>query len=171
MFGFGKKKKPQSPAPRTAATAGAGEKRTTYRMPIEFGVFYTVVGRPGQRSSTANDLSAGGLRIMVDEDLPAGSMLALSFRLPDDFLSSMTIDKEVYEDTPFGKRVKSEKVHPHGFEDFGVDGKVLSPFFDLRVRKFAYGIAFVDVPEPVTEELQRFIHLWQLNQIRQRNLD
>ncbi|MDQ6929079.1 MAG: hypothetical protein M3126_00240 [Candidatus Eremiobacteraeota bacterium] len=140
-------------------------------MPVEFGVFYTLVGRPGRCSAAANDLSAGGLRIVADEDLPAGSMLALQFSLPDDFLSSMTIDREVYEDTPFGKRLKSEKRHPHAFEEFGIDGKVLAPFFDLRMRKFAYGIAFVDVPEPVAEELQRFIHLWQLNQIRQRNLD
>lgn len=173
MFGFGKKRKPGKPVARAAvpAAAGAGQKRTTFRMPVEFPVFYTLVGRRGRRSATANDLSGGGLRLLADEDMLKGSVLALEFRVPDDFLSSMTIDKEMYEETPFGKRAKSAKVHPHPFAEFKVDAKLLVPFFDLRLKRFAYGISFIDVEEQTTEELQRFIHLWQLNQIRQRNQD
>ncbi|MDP9018711.1 MAG: PilZ domain-containing protein, partial [Candidatus Eremiobacteraeota bacterium] len=141
------------------------------RMPVEFPVFYTLVGRRGRRSATANDLSAGGLRLLCDEDLFKGSVMSLQFRVPDEFLSSMTIDKEVYEETPFGKRAKSMKVQPPHFEEFKVDAKALVTFFDLKRRRFAYGISFEDVEASVTEELQRFIHLWQLNQIRQRNAD
>lgn len=173
MFGFGKKKKPEKTMlRRPAAPAGeGGQKRTAFRMPVEFPVFYTLVGRRGRRSATANDLSAGGLRLLADEDFFKGSMCSLQFRVPDDFLSTMTIDKEIYEETPFGKRAKSAKVHPPPFEEFKLDAKILVPFFDLRRRRFAYGISFVDVETSVTEELQRFIHLWQLNQIRTRNQD
>lgn len=172
MFGFGKKKKAENPLMRrTPAPPTAGQKRTAFRMPVEFPVFYTLVGRRGRRRAVANDLSAGGLRLISDEDLIKNSMMSLEFSVPDDFLATMTIDKEVYEETPFGKRAKSAKVHPPPFEPFRLDAKSLVTFFDLRARKFAYGMTFVDADPAVTEELQRFIHLWQLNQLRQRNLD
>lgn len=173
MFGFGKKKKPEKTMLRRPVppSGEGGQKRTAFRMPVEFEVFYTLVGRRGRRSAVANDLSAGGLRLLADEDLLKGSLMSLEFRVPDDFLSTMTIDKEVYEETPFGKRAKSSKVQPPPFEPFQLDAKVLVTFFDLKRRRFAYGMTFVDVDPPVTEELQRFIHLWQLNQLRQRNAD
>lgn len=172
MFLFGKKKKPEKPARRAAsAPQEANQKRTAFRMPVEFPVFYTLGGRRGRRSATANDLSAGGLRVLSDEDFLKDSVLSLQFRVPDDFLATMTIDKEAYEDTPFGKRAKSAKVQPPPFEEFKINAKVLVTFFDLKRRRFAYGMSFIDLDEAVTEELQRFIHLWQLNQIRQRNAD
>lgn len=172
MFGFGKKK----PAPKTMPRrpvpgGGGGEKRTAFRMPVEFPVFYTLSGRRGRRSATANDLSAGGLRLIADEDFIKGSTLLLQFKVPDDFLANMTIDKEGYEDTPFGKRPKASKSHPPPFGEFKVNAKALVTFFDLRRRKFAFGIAFDHIDVSVTEELQRFIHLWQLNQLRIRNQD
>ncbi|MBV8244514.1 MAG: PilZ domain-containing protein [Candidatus Eremiobacteraeota bacterium] len=169
MFHFGKKKKPERPTAGRKPDAAAGaQKRSSFRMPVEFAVSYTLGGRVGPRGATANDLSAGGLRLLADEDFLKQSALALRFHVPDDFLETMKIDKEVYEETPFGRRTKTEKVKPKAFAEFHVNAKVLVPFFDLMRKKFAYGVAFVDVEAATTEELQRFIHLWQLNYIRQR---
>ena len=66
-------------------------------MPVEFDVVYVLDGRIGRRKARANDLSAGGLRLATDEDIVRGSLLELEFRLPEDFLSEMTVEKEVYE--------------------------------------------------------------------------
>lgn len=137
-------------------------------MPVEFDVLYTLDGRRGRRSGKANDLSAGGLRLLCDEDFLHDSTLLLDFTLPDDFLASMTVEKEVYEQSPFGLRPETVKVQPPGFEPMAVRATILATFFNLEQRRFAYGAAFVDIEEKTQEELQRFIHLWQLNYLRTR---
>lgn len=144
------------------------QKRSAFRMPVEFEVDYTLEGRRGRRSAKANDLSAGGLRLSCDEDFLSGSILLLGFKLPDDFLATMTMEKELYEQSPFGLRPESIKVQPPGFAPMTVHAKVLATFFDTEQRKFAHGMAFVDLDPRMQEELQRFIHLWQLNYLRTR---
>ena len=58
MFSFfGKKKKPVAKT-MLKPQAAAGQKRTAFRMPVEFDVIYTLSGRPGRRRARANDLSA-----------------------------------------------------------------------------------------------------------------
>jgi c-di-GMP-binding flagellar brake protein YcgR len=170
FLGFGKKKK-AAPKSMVRPVPGAGQKRTAFRMPVEFDVLYTLEGRPGRRKARANDLSAGGLRLATDEDLVRGSTLDLEFRLPDDFLDEMTIEKEVYEQTPFGLRPQTIKVQPPGFKPMRMRATVLMPFFDRDERKFAYGMKFVAAESEMQEELQRFIHLWQIHYLRTRRPD
>lgn len=140
-------------------------------MPVEFNIVYTLDGRSGRRSALANDLSAGGLRLACDEDFVKGSILTLEFKLPDEFLASMTVEKEVYEQSPFGLRPETIKVAPHGFDPMKMKAKVLASFFNMDSRRFAHGIAFVNIDLKTQDELQRFIHLWQLNYIRKRRGD
>ena len=137
-------------------------------MPVEFDVFYTLRGRPGRRHGQATDLSAGGLRLATDEDLVRGSILDLDIRLPDDFLAEMKIEKELFEQTPFGLRPESIKVQPPPFAPMRLHGEVRSTFIDRRRGTFAYGLQFVEIDSKVHEELERFIHLWQLHYIRNR---
>jgi c-di-GMP-binding flagellar brake protein YcgR len=164
MFLFGRKK--------TAKTAKAAppkeQKRSAFRMPVSFDVLYTLEGRRGRRRALANDLSAGGLRLATDEDLMTGSVLTLDFHLPDEFLAAMVVEKEVYEQTPFGLRPETVKHAPPGFEAVHVEAKVLMPFFDREAKAFAYGLHFLDLESKVEEELQRFMHLWQINYLRVR---
>jgi c-di-GMP-binding flagellar brake protein YcgR len=172
FLGLGKKKK--APAPKTMVRpqqGGAGQKRSAFRMPVEFEVTYALEGRPGRRRARANDLSAGGLRLATDEDIVKGSLLDLEFKLPDDFLSEMTIEKEVYEQTPFGLRPETVKVQPPSFKPMRMRATALMPFFDRVEKKFAYGTKFVQTGEEMQEELQRFIHLWQIHYLRTRRGD
>jgi c-di-GMP-binding flagellar brake protein YcgR len=173
MFSFfGKKKKPVAATKSMLKPqAAAGQKRTAFRMPVEFDVIYTLEGRPGRRKARANDLSAGGLRLATDEDLVRNSILDLNFHLPEDFLSEMTIEKEVYEQTPFGLRPQTVKVQPPGFKPMHMRAVVLMPFFDTAEKKFAYGTKFVEAEHDMQEELQRFIHLWQIHYLRTRRPD
>jgi c-di-GMP-binding flagellar brake protein YcgR len=167
---FFKKKKKSEPRLRPAVP-NTQQKRSAFRMPVEFDVYYTLEGRRGRRSGKANDLSAGGLRLTVDEDFFKDSVLLLEFQLPDDFLASMVVEKEVYEQSPFGLRPETIKVQPPGFVPMSVRAKVLANFFNMEHRKFAHGIAFVDIDPRTQEELQRFIHLWQINYLRTRRGD
>jgi c-di-GMP-binding flagellar brake protein YcgR len=173
VFFFQKKKKPErsNPLLKPPQPGGPAQKRTAFRMPVEFDIVYTLDGRRGRRNARANDLSAGGLRLSCDEDFLKGSILTLEFKLPDEFLANMTIEKEVYEQSPFGLRPESIKVQPHGFSPMTVQAKVLAIFFALDRKKFAHGLSFVNIDNKTQEELQRFIHLWQLNYIRTRRGD
>lgn len=140
-------------------------------MPVEFDVYYTLEGRRGRRSAKANDLSAGGLRLSCDEDFLKESVLLLEFHLPDEFLAAMVVEKEVYEQSPFGLRPETVKVQPQGFAPMSTRAKVLATFFNLDHRKFAHGMSFIEIDSRTQEELQRFIHLWQLNYLRTRRGD
>jgi len=166
VFSFFSRKKKTPKVLR--AQPSAAQKRASFRMPVEFDVLYTLRGRAGRRHGRATDLSAGGLRLATDEDLVRGSVLDLDIRLPDDFLAEMKIEKELFEQTPFGLRPESIKVQPPPFAPMRLHGEVRATFIDRRRGTFAYGLQFVEVDAKVHEELERFIHLWQLHYIRNR---
>jgi len=170
---FFKKKKPErsNPLIKPAPPGGPAQKRTAFRMPVEFDIVYTLQDRRGRRNAKANDLSAGGLRLSCDEDFLKGSTLLLEFKLPDEFLANMTVEKEMYEQSPFGLRPETVRVTPHGFAPMRINAKVLATFFNMTSKKFAHGVAFADIDNKTAEELQRFIHLWQLNYLRTRRGD
>lgn len=137
-------------------------------MPVEFEVLYTLEGRRGRRYGRANDLSAGGLRLSTDEDFLKESLLTLDFELPGEFLANLTVEREVYEQSPFGLRPESVRVQPPGFAPMSVRARVLATFFNVHAKRFNHGMAFVEIDEKSQEEIQRFIHLWQLNYLRTR---
>ena len=166
MFSFFKKKDDQKRA--KTAKASPAQKRSAFRMPVEFDVFYTLGDRTGRRHGRANDLSAGGVRLSTDEDLIKGSVLQLDFRLPDSFLEGLTVEKEVFEQTPFGLRPETVKSQPPPFEPMHLRAEVLSTFYIPSSKQLAHGMKFINLSQENQEELQRFIHLWQLHQIRLR---
>ncbi len=137
-------------------------------MPVEFDVQYRLQGASQRCAAKANDLSAGGLRLSCREDLLNGCILQLEFTLPDEFLANMTIEKELYEQSPFGLRPETVKVQPQRFPPMNVKATVLATFFNRDRRTFEHGVAFVDIDPKTQEELQRFIHLWQINYLRTR---
>ncbi|HZZ65134.1 MAG TPA: hypothetical protein VFE17_06535 [Candidatus Baltobacteraceae bacterium] len=129
--------------------------------PAAFDVVYALEGRRGERSAQATDLSAGGLRLCCDEDLIAGCTISLDFTLPDEFLSTMTVDSYIHEDTPLGSARQRVQIRPPAFAPVSVRAKVLTNFFDRTTGAFAHGVAFLEVDRHTTEELERFIGLWQ----------
>jgi c-di-GMP-binding flagellar brake protein YcgR len=170
VFFFNKKKR-HEPKPVRPPIPSTGQKRSAFRMPVGFDVHYTLDGRRGRRSAYANDLSAGGLRLSCDEDFLKGSAVLVQFLLPDDFLAEMTVEREVYEQSPFGMRPETVRVKPPPFPPMTMRAKVMASFFSVEQRRFAHGIAFVDIEPKMQEELQRFIHLWQLHHLRTRRGD
>ena len=96
------------------------------------------------------------------------AVLDLDFQLPDEFVSDLTIEKEVFKQTPFGLRPETVKTAPAQFAPMRMSATVLSTFYVPATKSLSHGGKFIDIPEDVQEELQRFIHLWQLHQIRLR---
>ena len=142
--------------------------RQSYRASFDFPVVYVVDGRAGTRTAIANDLSAGGLRLVGDEDFPIDTQLELRFTLPNELVNSVHVEKEIVVNGPGGKTKKKVMVPPEPFHQMAVSGKVVIAFFNLRRRRFAHGLQFVEIDERTQEEIQRFIHVWQLRQIRER---
>ena len=63
--------------------------------------------------------------------------------------------------TPRGREIKKIMAPPDPFEPMTLRASVLAAFFDVRRRKLAHSVQFVDISERDQEEIQRFIHVWQ----------
>lgn len=166
MFNFGGARKP---AVKKAPSPPGGQKRGSFRASVEFTLIYTLNGRTGTRSAQADDLSAGGLRLIGDEDLPNGSEVVFRFTLPNERISTLRIEKEIEENTPLGPRKKKVMVPPPAFKEMTIKGKSVITFLNVRRRKFMQGIQFLNLDPRVGEEIQRFVHLAQLRELRDRN--
>lgn len=129
---------------------------------------YVVDGREGTRSASANDLSVGGLRLLGDEDFTKDTIIDFRFTLPTAEVANVTIEKEISERTAFGERKRRVKVPPTPFEPFDIAGKIVIAFYNLRTNRFAHGVRFLNLTKRTEDEIQRFIHLYQLKQLRER---
>lgn len=125
-------------------------------------------GREGTRTASANDLSVGGIRLLGDEDFTKDTVIDFRFTLPTAEVANVYLEKEVTERTAFGERKRRVKVPPTPFERFEIAGKIVIAFYNLRTQRFAHGVRFLHLPQKTEDEIQRFIHLYQLKQLRER---
>jgi c-di-GMP-binding flagellar brake protein YcgR len=160
-------KKAKAPKRLERATITERQRRD-YRASVEFPVLYVVAGRPGTRTAIANDLSAGGLRLIGDEDLENGTTIDLRFTLPNELVRGVQLEKEVVEITARRRTKTKIMVPPEPFREMRLRAKVVIAFFNVKRRKFAHGVQFVDIDERSKEEVQRFIHVWQIRLLRER---
>jgi c-di-GMP-binding flagellar brake protein YcgR len=151
-----------------ARPSGSNQKRQAYRASIEFPVVYVVAGRTGTRTASANDLSVGGLRLLGDEDFTKETIIDFRFTLPTAEVSEVFVEKEVTERSPLGPRTRRVKVPPTPFTPLEISGKIVIAFYNLRTQRFAHGVRFLGINQRTEDEIQRFIHLYQLKQLRER---
>lgn len=149
-------------------TKASDEQRQAYRAIVEFPVVYVVEGRSGARTALATDLSAQSLGIVGDEDLVDDTLVDLFFTLPNHLVHDVHVEKEIVETTARGRLQKKIMVPPEPFTEMRVRAKVVTTFLRVRRRKLAHGMQFVDVAERTAEEIQRFIHVWQIRELRAR---
>lgn len=161
------KRKPTKRRPLVRARV-VDEKRQSYRASVEFPIAYVVDGRAGSRTAAATDLSAISLRLIGDEDFLDQTFVDLRFTLPNELVRGIQVEKLIVETTTRGRTEKKVMVPPEPFHEMAVRGKIVSTFFNPRRRKLAHGVHFVDIAESTQEELQRFIHVWQIKQLRER---
>jgi c-di-GMP-binding flagellar brake protein YcgR len=165
---FGKKRKPKRTVRPRSPAAASDQKRQAYRASFEFPVAYTVADRDGERGGLANDLSIGGLRLVGDEDFPDDTVVEMRFTLPNDLIAGVLVEKEVEQTTARGKVKKKLMVPPEPFGAMTVRGKTTIAFLNLHRRKLMHGVQFVGLDDKTAEEIQRFVHVWQIKQLRDR---
>jgi c-di-GMP-binding flagellar brake protein YcgR len=151
-----------------ARQPGPNQKRQSYRASIEFPVLYVVNGRTGTRTASANDLSVGGMRLLGDEDFTKETIVDFRFTLPTEAVADVFVEKEIVDRSVLGARTRRVKMPPTPFEPMQIAGKVVIAFYNLRTQRFAHGVRFVSTPRRIEDEIQRFIHLFQLKQLRER---
>jgi c-di-GMP-binding flagellar brake protein YcgR len=144
------------------------QKRQSYRAAIEFPVVYVVDGRPGARTAGANDLSVGGLRLLGDEDFTRETIIDFRFTLPTLAVNDVYVEREVTQRSPLGAKTRRVLVPPTPFEPLTVSGKIVIAFYNARTQRFAHGVRFLSIPQRMEDEIQRFIHLYQLKALRAR---
>jgi c-di-GMP-binding flagellar brake protein YcgR len=76
MFGKG----PPSVRAGKATSAFVAQRRFA-RLAVDLEAALTALNAPGERPARIDDLSGGGVRLMTDLDLAAGSVIAVRFRL------------------------------------------------------------------------------------------
>ncbi len=170
MFFFSKKRKRRRPAkpPARVRAPVSDQQREAYRASFEFPVLYVLDGRAGPRGALANHLSAGGVRLVGDEDIPDGTPIDLRFTLPERLIEGVQVEKEIEQTTPRGRVKKKIMVPPEPFRELTVRGKTVIAFFNVPRGKLMHGVQFLDLDEKTAEEIQRFIHVWQIKQLRDR---
>jgi c-di-GMP-binding flagellar brake protein YcgR len=173
MFFFGHAKKaapPKNPEPEPEPHPGyAAQKRGSYRARVAFPAYYGPSDRPGVRAASGDDLSAGGMRLVTDEDLPIGTICTIRLALPHERVESVLVEKTIDFASSFGPaKKKNVMVPPAPFNEITATGKILVTFFNVNVRRFVHGVQFTQLDEHASEEIRRFIHLWQLVTLRDR---
>lgn len=106
------------------------EKRQFQRLAVNIDVDYTIVGQDGHlKKGVTNDISLGGLGLIVDEDIKKGNFLSLHIHLPD------------------------------GRYPVNVKGKVIWAIFQpaAKEKKYRLGISFAEINSNVRQRLFEYI--------------
>lgn len=141
---------------------------TGYRVPDDFPVAYrTEDPRALPRQASACDVTGNALRLRGDEQLKAGQLLWLSFRLPDAVLDVHKGRDDELVPGAFGYRRVPRRYLRRPFAQLHVRVRIVSPVVDSQ-RRAAYDAEFVEVDGLTREELARYIHASQLAQLKRR---
>jgi hypothetical protein len=148
--------------------ADVNNRRSAYRAKAEFRV--DIVREDGKLlpiKVSAVDISSGGLRVTSERPLTPQDEVTVRFRLPDDVLKIFPpgVQEEVVN-TPFGPR-KHTKNRRKPFEEMRIRSRITAQLADYD-EKPAFGIAFVELDVYTREEIARFIHAVQLEELRNR---
>jgi len=152
--------------PTHAGDSGVGRaKRKAYRAPVRFPISYKVKGGMHEQVAIAADLSIGGLMLITQETIAEGSEVELDFVMPVEAVDLGGDQREVVENTPFGQRKVKKLVPVRPFEAIHCKAKVVKRI-GASPEGTAYGTSFFEMPEFTTEEVARFVHAFQLTQLR-----
>jgi c-di-GMP-binding flagellar brake protein YcgR len=152
--------------PTQAGESAIGRaKRKAYRAPIKFPISYKVKGGMHEQVAIAADLSIGGLMLITQETIAEGAEVELDFVMPVEAVDLGGEQREVVENTPFGQRRVKKLVPVRPFETIRCKAKVVKRI-GASPEGTAYGTSFIEMAAFTTEEVARFVHAFQLTQLR-----
>jgi len=111
--------------------------RAYFRVAVSIPVRYRLDGRIGHAAGWINDLSGGGIKLVTEEDLPANSVIALRFALPD----------------------SEEPIHARG--------RVVLSYRDDPRGRYAHGVRFTAIDGAQREMIVRYVHKLQLMRLQE----
>jgi c-di-GMP-binding flagellar brake protein YcgR len=140
-------------------------KRKAYRAPVKFPVSFKSQDKLRDLAGTSHDLSIGGMLLISPEELEPGSEIEVEFTLPLDAVELGGEQREVVEQTPFGPRKVKKLVAVKPFQPVSTSAKVIKRV-GAMTEGVAYGLQFLDLAPFTAEEIARFVHAFQLTQVR-----
>lgn len=149
------------------AAAGGRDRRRAYRASLKFPVHARAKkeGRWHGVRAGAHDISIGGMLVELPGEHNDGTELQLTFTLPLHAVDRGGEETVSVEQTPFGPRRVKKTAPVKPFEQ--IDTKAL-----IVHKKGAqagiqlYGITFADFSPFLQEEIARFVHAYQVTQLR-----
>jgi len=157
--------KPTEPTSYGDAGGVGRAKRKSYRAPVKFPISYKAQGAMHEVVATAGDLSVGGILLITPEPIPEGTFVEVDFVMPVEAVDLGGEQREVVEKTPFGNRKVKKLIPVRPFEPVHAKAKVVKRI-GASPEGTAYGTSFVDLPAFTGEEIARFVHAFQLTQLR-----
>ena len=156
--------KPMDMPPPTDGGGGRA-KRKAYRAPVKFPLSFKVKDRMNEVVGMAADLSVGGILLISPDPLPENTEVEVDFVMPVEVVDLGGEQREVVEHGPFGQRKVKKLIPVRPFEPVHARAKVLKRVGAMP-EGMAYGASFIDLSAFQGEEIARFVHAFQLTQLR-----
>lgn len=153
---------PPDPQPH----AKSAQRRQAFRVNVQFpvGVRGAKRGRAITIHGEARDLSISGMLVVLPTACTKGAQLELSFSLPYD-PTQLRKTNEVIEITPFGPRRRWKMVPAKPFERIEAKARVVKTLRSVHGVTL-FGLRFTSLSPRLKDELARWIHSQQLQQLR-----
>ncbi len=107
------------------------ERRKYLRLEASVKVKYTVIGKPGTIKVFSKNISAGGLALLLDEQLAIDTPLQLQIKLPDLKASIRAIAQVVWQ-----KDFESAGVEPKVHFTTGIEFTGISDFDRFNINRY-----------------------------------
>ncbi|MBL7085018.1 MAG: PilZ domain-containing protein [Candidatus Omnitrophica bacterium] len=107
------------------------ERRKYVRLKATAEVKYTVIGKPGEIKVFSKDISAGGLCIVHEEELPANTPLQLEIKIPDLKDPIFALARVVWQ-----QRMEAASGEPKVYYNTGVEFTGISDFDRFNINRY-----------------------------------
>jgi len=147
---------------------GGRAKRQGYRAALQFQITMRVSkeGRWLPVRGEAQDISTGGMLAAFPGDYEEGTELQMTFTLPLGAVDMGGEEREEVEQTPFGPR-RVKKLSPvRPFDPIEAKAHIVKKTGGARNGVPLYGVGFDELSPFLKEEIARFVHSFQLTQLR-----
>lgn len=140
-------------------------RQAVLRVERKFPIQYVPYGSRTPSPAVAQDISRGGMRIVIDRILPEDRTFELRFVLPADVLDVLTRREQSREGSMFGRELTVKEIKARPFPETRVHVKILPGWHEIK-GVYYYSVSFVRPKPGVIEEIERFLHAAQLTEIQ-----
>ncbi|MGH7659595.1 MAG: PilZ domain-containing protein [Vulcanimicrobiaceae bacterium] len=149
------------------SSKGGRERRRGYRAPLKFPV-HARANKGGRWTGVragAHDISMGGMLIALPGEHDDGTELQVTFTLPLHAVDQGGEETVTVEQTPFGPRRVKKTAAIRPFEPIETNARIVHKR-GVQAGTQLYGVTFGDFSEFLQEEIARFVHAYQVTQLR-----